>query len=227
MLIYFSPQQAVEISTALAGRLAADGVLFLGHAEATLATNPSLWQSMPRVLPTEFAQLMQVPLPAPYAPLELPPLPARAALPRPMTPTPAAMPDEQDAVAHIRELADGGAYEKAEKVCREMIARDPTSARLHFYDAMLRQVSDDLPGAESALRRALYLDRNFVLAHHRLGMLLLSLGRTTEARRALTAASRLAAAAAPDELLQEGRGVSAGDLSAALLAQLAGIGEAA
>lgn len=108
-----------------------------------------------------------------------------------------------------------------------MIARDPTSARLHYYDAILRQVSDDVAGAEAALKRALYLDRNFVVAHHRLGMLLLGAGRIDDARRQLLVASRLTEATPAADLLPEGQGVSAADLNHVLRDQLAAIGEAA
>lgn len=226
VLIYFSPEQAVELSTALSRRLAPDGVLFLGHAEATLATNPALWQAMPRSAPTEFVQALQ-PLtavqPFVYAPLPLPdvkPAPLKAEAPA----QPAA---DEDTVAAIQELADAGAYEAAEQVCARLIARSPTSAQLQYYAAILRQVSDDAAGAEAALRRALYLDRSFAIAHYRLGMLLLGLGRTAEARRSLMTAARLAEALPAGEPLPEGQGVLASDLADALRQQLAMLGEAA
>ncbi len=226
VLIYFSPEQAVEITTALTRCLSPEGVLFLGHAEATLAVNPELWQAAPRALPTEFVQALQppvAPLPWIYTPPVLPPMPHLNAAPKP---APVAA-NVQDDISTIQQLADAGAYEEAGRLCADMIGRDPTSPRLHYYDAILRQVSDDLAGAEAALKRALYLDRNFVVAHHRLGMLLLGAGRTADARRALMTASRLAEAAPASDLLPEGQGVSAADLHQALREQLAAIGEAA
>lgn len=229
VLIYFSPEQAVEITTALTRCLSPEGVLFLGHAEATLAVDPALWQVAPRVLPTEFVQALQPPAkPQPwvYTPLELPAVPKMNSTGTTNAPIPVAA-NAPDDIGAIQQLADAGAYEEAGRLCAEMIARDPTSPRLHYYDAILRQVSDDLAGAEAALKRALYLDRNFVVAHHRLGMLLLGAGRINDARRALMAASRLAEAAPGNDPLPEGQGVSAADLHLALREQLAAIGEAA
>ncbi len=226
VLIYFSPEQALEITAALSRRLVADGVLFLGHAEATLATAPSLWQAIPRVLPTEFVQAL-LPLasiqPFVYAPLPLPTAPQSWT-------TPVAAPEAatgDNSIEMVQRLADAGAYEEAGRLCASLIARDPMSSRLHYYDAILRQVSDDAAGAEAALKRALYLDRNFVLAHHRLGIVLLGMGRTGDARRSLLTAARLAEASPSTDPLPEGHGVSAGDLREMLRDQLAAIGEAA
>ncbi|MDP3493659.1 MAG: protein-glutamate O-methyltransferase CheR [Hyphomonadaceae bacterium] len=227
VLIYFSPAQAVELSTALAKRLAPDGVLFLGHAEATLATDQALWHAMPQAAPAEFVQALQPLSPAQpfiYKPLPLPdPPPLRQVDVLPLAGTSTG----EDTIEAVQQLADAGAYEEAGQLCLRLIAREPTSSRLQYYDAILKQVSDDVSGAEAALRRALYLDRGFVLAHYRLGMLLLSNGRAIEARRSLLTAARLAEAAPPAEPLPEGQGVSAGDLGAALRDQLAALGEAA
>lgn len=222
VLIYFSPRQAVEITAALRRSLARDGELILGHAEATLASDPDLL-NMPR-LTSEFRQAL-APTPA-YVPPELPPLPATL-VPAPKA-SPAAAPiSHAEGVDEIQHLADAGAYEEAARLCRELIAHDPTSVRLQYYDAVLRQVLDDASGAEAALKRALYLDRSFVLAHHRLGMLLLALGRKSDARRSLLTAARLAEAAPASEPLPEGHGVLAGDFLAALRRQLIDLGSAA
>ena len=229
VLIYFSPAQAVTIINQLGNRLAEGGALILGHAEATLAVDPmplSTFQAS-----TEFGQALKLPIDAPYAPLELPPLPPGlaerlvSATAAPVVPTVACT--ESEDLDRLQQLADAGAYEAAEQLAQELIARSPTSARLQYYDAVLRQVSDDLKGAEAALRRALYLDRSFTLAHHRLGLLMLALGRRSEARRSLLAAVKLAEALAPQDLLPEGQGVTAGAFGAVLRAQINAIGEAA
>lgn len=227
VLIYFSPQQAIETTSALARCLSPEGVLFLGHAEASLAVEPALWQSS-YMLPTEFVQALQpaaAPQPWVYAPPILPPLPPLRNGISPVEANSAKSAD--DDIDAIQLLADAGEYEQAERLCAVLIARVPTSARLHYYDAILRQVSDDQAGAEAALKRALYLDRNFIVARHRLGMLLLAQGRTSDARRELSAASRLTKATPAVELLPEGQGISAADLHQVIRDQLAAIGEAA
>lgn len=109
VLIYFSPQQAVQITTALTRCLSSEGMLFLGHAEATLAVDPALWQSVPRALPTEFVQALQPPVsPQPwiYTPPVLPPMPhlrtSSAANSQPLAKI-------EDDIGAIQRLADAGA----------------------------------------------------------------------------------------------------------------------
>lgn len=228
VLIYFSPQQAVEISNALSRCLSPDGVLFLGHAEAALTPDQALWHSAPKHLPTEFMQALQppaAPQPWAYTPPMLPSVPMSRQGAAPVE-TPSFKVDD-DEVGAVQQLADAGEYEQAQQLCAALITRNPTSARLHYYDAILLQVSDDASGAEAALKRALYLDRNFVVARHRLAMLLLGSGRIHDARRELIAASRLTQGAPSAEPLPEGQGVSAADLHKVLIDQLAAIGEAA
>jgi chemotaxis protein methyltransferase CheR len=224
VLIYFSPHQALEIMEALKHRLAPDGTLVLGHAEAILAANPGLLAA--QGLPTEFGQALApvVSVAPAYFPPVVPPLPLFMA-PQPAKAPAANAPDTSE-VEQVQLLADAGAYEQAERLCRELIARDPTSARLHYYDAVLRQVSDDPAGAEAALKRALYLDRSFILAHHRLGLLLLGAGRTQEARRSFTTAARLAGEAPQSAPLPEGQGVSAAAFGAMLREQIDALGDA-
>ncbi|MEQ1785329.1 MAG: hypothetical protein ABMA14_28620, partial [Hyphomonadaceae bacterium] len=219
----------------LGKQLAEGGALILGHAEATLTVD-----QLPAFLPTsEFGQALLPPTVAPYAPLDLPPLPPALAArltaslaarhaPAVAPPVaPAGIASESEDLDRLQQLADAGAYQEAEHLAQQLIARSPTSARLQYYDAVLRQVSDDLKGAEAALRRALYLDRGFALAHHRLGLLMLALGRRGEARRSLLTAAKLAEAVAPHELLPEGQGVTAGDFGAVLRVQIDSMGEAA
>jgi chemotaxis protein methyltransferase CheR len=213
---------------ALGDRLAAGGSLLLGHAEATLS-DPVL--ALPPQFPTEFEQALRPPVAPPYVPPVLPP-PSEPYIGISIATLPPASEavssdGEDEALAKLQALADAGAYEEAERLCRDLIAVNPTSARLQFYDAVLRQVSDDLPGAEAALRRAIYLDRSFAVAHHRLGVLMLGLGRTDDARRSLLAAARLAEAARPGDMLREGQGVSAGEFGDVVRRQLQTLGAAA
>jgi chemotaxis protein methyltransferase CheR len=66
--------------------------------------------------------------------------------------------------------------------------------------------------AEKALRRALFLDRDFAMAHFHLGLLLAAWDRRAPAIRALDNAARLAQGLPSEALLPEGDGVSARDL---------------
>lgn len=226
VLIYFSPQLALDIVEALRTCLAPDGTLFLGHAEGTLTSGPYLQRADAPPLPTEFAQAVRPSIePQGYVPPIVPPLPRAMIHP---APAPKAVETGPlDPVEDIQRLADAGAYEDAEALCLDHLKRAPTSPRLHYYNAILHQVSEDPVGAESALRRAIYLDRSFVVAHHRLGMLMLSLGRLDDARRSLQSAMRLADNLSSTVPLPEGGGVLAGELSDAAREQLASLGAVA
>ncbi len=225
VLIYFAADQAIEIVDALGRCLSPDGSLFLGHAEATLMSNAAMRESFSP--PGEFTQAVPSPVGevAAYVPPVALPLPPLSRTP----PKPSGMPDVplSDDFEQLQQLADAGAYEAAERLCEEMLKREPTSPRLHYYAALLHHVADDPAGAEASLRRALYLDRSFIIAHHRLGMLLLELNRPDEARRSLQTVTRLSAGESPDASLAEGGGVSAGELRAAVERLLAGLGDAA
>ncbi len=62
------------------------------------------------------------------------------------------------------------------RLCDSLIAKSPLQANLHFYRGLLL---DQISGHEAALgsmNRAIYLDREFVLAHYYLGTMLLKLG---------------------------------------------------
>ncbi len=218
VLIYFTPAHAVDLVKALRARLAPGGVLLLGHAEATLAADPAL--VLPPVLATEFGQALrpsaEIQAPPAWEPLALPPPRFNASQSPPAPPAPASEVTLED----VRRLADAGAYERAQLVCDAVLQLQPMSAQAHYYKAILNQVCDDFAGAEAALRRALYLDRNFALAHHRLGLLLLAKGRAAAGRRALVTAERIAASLPNDAPLQEGGGVTAGAFSALVRAQM-------
>lgn len=227
VLIYFSPEQAVALTRALKMRLNEGGTLLLGHAEATLELDPSL--TLP--LATEFGQTLKPLASQPWAPLALPDMPARGPTTTPMTRNALAPQVAQASVTvsieEIRAAADAGAYERAHQLSKALIAREPLAAEPYYYDALISLVSDDAAEAEAALRRALYLNRGFALAHHRLAQVLLARARTDEARRALLTAMELAKHMAPDAPLPEGDGVTAGAFADAVARQLEHLGAAA
>ena len=86
-------------------------------------------------------------------------------------------------------------------------------------------VCDELGRSEeaiSALGKVLYLDQDFVLAHHALGGLYRRLGRKEESRRHLALALRLLSASGGDEIVPESDGMSRGRLAESVRAMLAG-----
>lgn len=224
VLIYFSPDKAIALTKALKARLNAGGVLLLGHAEATLELDPAL--ALP--LKSEFEQTREPLAPQPWMPAPLPDLPIappRRDAPPALASAPRAAP--APSLDDVRAAADAGAYERAQQLTKALIASDPLSAEAYYYDALISLVADGVDDAEAALRRALYLNRGFALAHHRLALVLLSRARRDEARRALKTAIEIARAMPTDAPMPEGDGVTAGDFVQAVASQLETLGAAA
>ncbi|HEX5471431.1 MAG TPA: hypothetical protein VFW73_06070, partial [Lacipirellulaceae bacterium] len=115
-------------------------------------------------------------------------------------------------VEQIRAMADQGNVEDALRLCIAMIAKTPLRAILHFYRGLLLdQMSGDGAALES-LYRAIYLDREFVLAHYYLGTTLLKLGNYAGASRSFRTVLRLMVGRDPAEKLPHAEGMSIGDL---------------
>jgi len=194
VLIYFRQDDATAIVGALAGRLAADGILLLGHAEPNPGFDAVADSGQTAgILTYHMLGSRQKPAPAP-PPIEAPPAPmARAPRPAPVR-KPAAPPVPAAAPAVIR----------------------APDAVTHYAAALDALASGDKDRAERAFRDALYLDRSFAMAHYQFGHYLLAQGRAPDGRRSLTNALRVATALAPDTELAEGDGMTAGAMAAAI-----------
>ena len=83
---------------------------------------------------------------------------------------------------------------------------------LHYLLATIRQEQGESDTAAASLMRALYLDHDFVLAHFGLANIELARGRQGQAARHLGNALEALRPHAPDEILPESDGLSAGRL---------------
>jgi chemotaxis protein methyltransferase CheR len=68
-------------------------------------------------------------------------------------------------------LADRGEWDMAAHRCTELLRTDSCNAAAHYYDALVQLYAGRSAGAELALKRAVYLDPNFALAHYQLGLM--------------------------------------------------------
>lgn len=191
VLIYFAQGDATAIVGALAGRLAPDGILLLGHAEP----NPGF---------DAVADTAQVAGILTYRPLGSRPAPAAAPVelappPRPVAPPPPPRP----------------AARRVEAAPLPSVTRAP-DAVAHYFTALDALASGDKDRAERAFRDALYLDRSFAMAHYQFGHYLLAQGRDPDGRRSLTNALRVASSLDPTTELAEGDGMTAGAMTAAI-----------
>lgn len=112
-----------------------------------------------------------------------------------------------------RAYANEGNLERALHWSERAIQSNKLDAGCYYLHATILQEQGAMAEAAAALRRALYLDPNFVLAHFALGNLAREGGRREEAMRAFGNAQRLARQLATDQVLPESEGITAGRLA--------------
>lgn len=175
VLIYLDAETTREVGLRLMRALAPGGWLLLGASDpmpacidgverVTLAAGVAYRRTAqaqpniarPRIEPLVIAE------PGGCTPVAAPPAPAE--------------PDLDTAIAYVRTARD---VESA----REWIDRFPLSADLHLLHALLLLDRGHDDAAETALRRALFLDRTLAAAHFALGALLRRRGNQLAARR--------------------------------------------
>jgi chemotaxis protein methyltransferase CheR len=224
VLIYFSPDRIAPMMSALGRCLGPFGWLMVGYSDAIAAVPPDLGVVELRGTiafrppgcvppPVAFAALAEPPLAPPdHLGIAAEPL-AGLERPRqvPPAPTVAAAP-AAPSVDTIRALADAGRLQEARRACAEALDAHPLDARLHFYDGVIGQAAGERARAEAALRRAIYLAGNMVMAHYHLGLLLMD-GATAEAgRRVMAQVVKLCDALPEGEVLPDGDGLTPRDL---------------
>jgi len=122
-------------------------------------------------------------------------------------------PDESEAPRHrARTCANQGKLAEAIEWCEKAIASDKLDPGSHYLLATIQQEQGYADSAAQALKRALYLDPEFVLAHFALGNLCLSQGRHRDAERHFGNALALLQVRPHAEILPESEGLTAGRL---------------
>ena len=121
--------------------------------------------------------------------------------------------EEFEALFHTaRSYANLGKLTEAASWCEKAIATNKLKPTAHYLLAMIYQELGEGPKAIRSLRRALYLDPDFVLAHFALGNLCTFHGQPGEAERHFDIALGLLSLHTDDELLPESNGLTAGRL---------------
>ena len=238
VLIYFHPDTARRMAHALGQCLADRRWIFFGHAETGSVDVPSL---TPVALPgttiycrdCEGGDLrdpvaittsaVREPMPASNPPQWQPllPSPVDANLPTPVVMAPSVVATSPGvlraspaSVELMRALADKGDIAAALALCTDLLTESPLCARLHFHEGILHLAAGAHIKAVDALRRAVYLKKDFALAHFHLGLALLEMDEVKAGRRAVSAAMQCTAQVLHDTLVEDGDGMTAGDLRA-------------
>lgn len=112
-----------------------------------------------------------------------------------------------------RAYANQGILTEALEWCEKAIATDNLNPGCHYLRATILQELGQVEEAMKSLKRALYLDQDFVLAHFGLGNLNKLQGKFRESEKSFENALMLAKRFRKDEILPGSEGVTAGRLS--------------
>ena len=236
VLIYFHPEMIPRIAGALAGCLADGGWLLLGHAEGMFAVPGVLrpvafpgaiayrraaqaWKSESppeAIAPGRATPLLEPPPPPTLLAADAsrpadPPTPERPPRSGDRAPRPGSDAGRllSEALAH----AQLGDPSRALSLCREALIKAPASPVLHFYEGLFCQLTGRADEAETAFRKALYLDKSFAMAHYWLGLVYVEAGKAVAGRRSIANAARIASALPPHAVIPEGAGLLASELA--------------
>jgi chemotaxis protein methyltransferase CheR len=119
---------------------------------------------------------------------------------------------ETDVALSVRTLANQGKLAEALSLCDQAIAADKIDPALYYLYAMILQEQNRQDEAIASLKRALYLDPNFVVAHFALGNLALRHGKAKPAKKYFENVLTLLNGYRQEEMLPESDGLTAGRL---------------
>ena len=209
VLMYFSREQARKVAANFRRALVDGGRLVVS---ATEASQEVFGQFVSAGIPDIALYRKTAPAPSPaMSPPPPVPLPARLPEPAPLPPIARA-----DHAADARRLANEGDLAAALAACDRALAADKLVAAHHYLRGVILQEQGALDEAVAALQRALFLDPGFVVAHFALGHLVLRQGRSRGAARGFANARALLQKCAPEAVLPESDGITAGRLLAIL-----------
>lgn len=153
--------------------------------------------------------------PASHEPVAALQPPLRAEL-LPEPPGEAAALPEESGLSLARTLANQGMLAEAQLLVEQSLAADRLKPEVHYLYATIREEQGAVDEAVAALRTALYLDQDFVLAHFSLAHLLRRQGKRREASRHFSNARTLLEQYRLDDLLPGAEGMTAGRLAATI-----------
>jgi len=238
VLMYFTPERAARVVENLRRALVEGGWLIVSPTEISHTLFSSfaaveipgavLYRKLAGAAPRVLAAERPAPILAP-ARDEVPrhfaaaltvheELPAQA---RPSEPEPSEAGESAMLSRAARDCADQGKLAEALAWCEKAVAADKLDPALHYLLATILQEQGEAEAAADALRRALYLDPEFALAHFALGNLRLAQGRRPEAQRHFANALALLRARPHGEILPQSEGLTAGRLAEIVASVLA------
>jgi chemotaxis protein methyltransferase CheR len=232
VLMYFTPHQARKVVENLHRAQIDDGWLITGSGELShLSSGPYVPETfeglthyrktdkLPQtrddcriVPPLPELSVAAVPLPIAFPKIESSPREEAATSPKAESSSESSLAQQKHAKLRraAQRLANRGKLAEALDCCDRWVAADRLNPSGHYLRAIILQERGAIADAIKALRGALYLDPNFVLAHFALGNIERNRGRRREAGKHLENVRRLLLAYGPDDLLPESEGVTVG-----------------
>jgi chemotaxis protein methyltransferase CheR len=139
--------------------------------------------------------------------------------PVPVTYTDFSVPDDRPTIknvpptlADVRRHADEGAWESAARGCEQLLKTDNLNSAVHFYHALVLEQMGRRDEAGKSLRRAIYLDRQSVLAHYYLGLFLQSRGDGRQAERCFENVLDLLRSRGDSDIFADADGITVAEL---------------
>jgi chemotaxis protein methyltransferase CheR len=120
---------------------------------------------------------------------------------------------DKTTLADVRRRADQGDWESAARLCEQLLKKDNLNSVVHFYHALILGQMRREAEAKKSLRRAIYLDRQFVLAHYYLGLFLQSQGDSRQAARSFENALDLLRSRRNTDVLADADGITVAELT--------------
>ncbi|MBT4485487.1 MAG: tetratricopeptide repeat protein [Candidatus Latescibacteria bacterium] len=112
----------------------------------------------------------------------------------------------------IRSYANQGKLGEASTWCEKAIGVDKVNPGHHYLCSTILQEQGRIEDAIVSLKRALFLDPDFVLAYYSLGNIMLALGRLEESRKPFENALEILSTLPREKEIQESEGITAGRL---------------
>jgi chemotaxis protein methyltransferase CheR len=118
-----------------------------------------------------------------------------------------------------RAYANLGCWPEAEHWCRQAVRLDKLALEAYYTLALVLQHQGELDRAIEAMKKVVYIDRNYVLGHFGLADLYYSNGQLARAQKSLDNARRLLDARPAEEMVPDSGGVTVGRLRETVVRQ--------
>jgi chemotaxis protein methyltransferase CheR len=194
VMIYFSAEVTRRLIGQFHASLADKGWLLVGATEHN-ADNFSAFRTVQAPGATVYQRVDLAAQPVP-------------ALPPPERPHPALPASPPLDIESLRSFADRGDWASALRHCEGMLAQDGSNPAVYFYHALVLEQMGIQGEAEQSLRRAIYLDRNFAMAHFHLGLVMKREKDDKRAARSFQNVLRILSGMAKEQFVVDGDGVT-------------------